>query len=328
MATTSSVGRETSSGSGQPDAGARHRAEHRQPCYLSIDLEDFAHDYQRSLGVEHPRRDPGSLERACARLEEFSQTHLGGARLTFFTTGQVARDYPDIVRRLSADGHEIACHYYEHDQIWHETRATFRRNLDMATTYLAGASGQRIRGFRAPDFSIDERCAAWAYEELARIFDYDSSHTAQHHHGNPAAPLEMNLVTGRLREIDIYRHSLLPGLDVRVIGGTYMRLLPITVILRLLGRAFERGFVPQVYLHPYDLLDDRMQWSRYRELSHLKGHRRVYRWARQVQWHSIGNRGIWTKLEQIYARFVHPGPLASLIDVTSPTETDRDAANA
>ena len=54
MATTSSVGRETSSGSGQPDAGARHRAEHRQPCYLSIDLEDFAHDYQRSLGVEHP----------------------------------------------------------------------------------------------------------------------------------------------------------------------------------------------------------------------------------------------------------------------------------
>jgi len=45
MATTSSVGRETSSGSGQPDAGARHRAEHRQPCYLSIDLEDFAHDY-------------------------------------------------------------------------------------------------------------------------------------------------------------------------------------------------------------------------------------------------------------------------------------------
>lgn len=330
MAMTSSLGCESTAGSGQPElgAGARRRSGHRRHCYLSIDLEDFAHDYQRSLGVVHPRLDPGSLERACDRLEEFSRKHLGGARLTYFTTGQVARDYPAIVRRLSADGHEIACHYYEHDQIWHQTRATFRRNLDMATTYLAGASGQRIRGFRAPDFSIDNRCAAWAYEELARIFDYDSSHTAQQHDGMPATPLEMKLGTGRLREVDIYRHCLLPGLDVRVIGGTYMRLLPITVILRLLDRACERGFVPQVYLHPYDLLDDHAQWSRYRELSHLTAHRRIYRWARQVQWHSIGNRGIWSKLEQVYARFVHPGPLASLIDVTGPTKTDRDAANA
>lgn len=319
---------DTCNEAGPPTSCARRRADRRPPCYLSIDLEDFAHDYQRSLGASKPRHDPASLVRACARLEAFSQMHLGGGRLTFFTTGQVARDYPEIVRLLADNGHEIACHYYEHDQIWHETPARFRRNLEMATTYLAGASGQRIRGFRAPDFSIDERCASWAYQELARIFDYDSSHTAQQHDGMPATPLEMNLVTGRLREVDIYRHALLPGLDVRVIGGTYMRLLPISVILRLLDRACERGFVPQVYLHPYDLLDDHMQWSRYSELSHLQVHRRIYRWARQVQWHSIGNSGIWSKLEQIYAHYVHPGPLASLVDVTDPTETDRDAANA
>ena len=38
-----------------------------------------------------------------------------------------------------------------------------------------------------------------------------------------------------------------------VIGGTYFRLLPLALVEGLLDRAHARGFVPMVYLHPYDI---------------------------------------------------------------------------
>jgi hypothetical protein len=38
-----------------------------------------------------------------------------------------------------------------------------------------------------------------------------------------------------------------------VIGGTYFRLLPLGAIESLLASARWKGFVPMVYLHPYDI---------------------------------------------------------------------------
>jgi peptidoglycan/xylan/chitin deacetylase (PgdA/CDA1 family) len=37
-----------------------------------------------------------------------------GHRATFFTLGRAARAYPDLIRRLEADGHEVACHGEDH----------------------------------------------------------------------------------------------------------------------------------------------------------------------------------------------------------------------
>lgn len=297
-------------------AGRRPSA--RLPCYFSIDLEDYAHDYQRSLGVSSPRRTPDSIWESYEEIEAFTQQHLGGARITFFTTGQVARDYPDIVRGIAADGHEIACHSYEHDQIWHQDRNTFRKNLELAIEELTKTSGQTIKGFRAPDFSIDERCADWAYEEIARLFEYDSSHVTHHHRGRPGEPEVMRFQNSSLLEYSLFRRQLAGGVSVRVMGGTYLRFLPVNIILKLLREAAAKGFIPQVYLHPYDLLRGYEQWSHYADLTELPLGRRLYWWARQHQWHSIGNQGAFAKLEQIYEEFEHPGPLAERCTQTSP----------
>lgn len=292
-----------------PGGGARGRL----PCCLSIDFEDYLHDFQRSLGVSSPRKSPASLVKAYEVIERFSSTRLGGTRLTFFTTGQVARDYPDIVHRIAADGHEIACHSYEHDQIWHQSRLEFRRSLELAVEHLTRASGQVIRGFRAPDFSIDDRCADWVYEELSRHFLYDSSKVGTRHEGPLHSPEVMRFAGSQLIEFPIFRRHFAPGLDVRVTGGTYMRFLPIGLILKLLREASAKGFLPQVYLHPYDILHDYEQWSRWSDLAQLSPADRFYWWMRQNQWHSIGNRGVMRKLELIFEEFMHPGPMASLI---------------
>ena len=85
-------------------------------AWLSIDFEDIAHDFKREFGIPQDgslRAD--ALRRAYAAIETFCRTDLDGARLTFFTTGILAEKCPDIVARIAADGHEIACHYFWHD---------------------------------------------------------------------------------------------------------------------------------------------------------------------------------------------------------------------
>ena len=291
----------------------------RKLCYFSIDFEDYAHDLQRTLGVATPRNTPDSLWRSLEMLEDFSNEHLDGGRLTFFTTGQVAREYPDMVRHIAKLGHEVACHYYEHDQIWHQDRETFRRNLELAVDVLTAASGQQIRGFRAPDFSIDERCSDWAYEELARVFDYDSSYVTEEANANK--PLLFEFGDTQLYEFAVWRRQFLPRVNVRVMGGSYFRLLPTPVVMRMLREAWQKGFVPHVYLHPYDILYGKEQWSRYADLGDLPFASRHYWWLRQHQWHSIGNRTAMKKLQRVYEEFTHPGPMADY--VTDQTQVGR-----
>jgi Polysaccharide deacetylase/Domain of unknown function (DUF3473) len=300
----------------------------RPPCCFSIDFEDYAHDFQRALGISRPRHAPHSLWKAYECIERFAQERLAGGRLTFFTTGQVARDHPDIVRRIASDGHEVACHYYEHDQIWHQDRDTLCHNLDLAVEHLCKASGQVIKGFRAPDFSIDDRCASWAYEELSRHFIYDSSLVAVRPPGSAAHPHVFRFPGSRLHEFPIVLRRLAPGVAVRVVGGTYLRVLPIATIMRLLREVWTAGYLPHVYLHPYDVLDEYEQWSSFAELAELPLRSRCYWWARQHQWHTIGNRNALRKLARIFGEFRHTGPMASLLssDEDRGGESDQPVA--
>lgn len=296
------------------DSRPRQLRGERKQCYFTVDFEDFLHDFQRARGIRAPRQGPEALTAGYEIIDNFAQDALSGARLTFFVTGQVARDYPDIVRRIAADGHEIGCHYYEHDQIRDHDPPTFRRNLERAVDVLSAASGQPVKGFRAPDFSIDARCARWAYKVLSEVFVYDSSHVSTHHDGAPHHPQLRRFADSELHEFAIYWRPLTPGLGVRVVGGTYLRLLPAKLVTSLLDEAWEKGFVPQVYLHPYDLLADYEQWSTYSDLSDLPQPARLYWWVRQHQWHSVGNRGVMRKLRKVYQKFVHPGPLGDALE--------------
>ncbi len=286
-------------------------------CYFSIDFEDFTHDLQRRLGVREPRRTPEALELAYRRIQAFATEHLDVPRLTFFTTGQVARDNPDLVRRIAADGHEVACHYYEHDAIFTQDRQTFRDNLAKAVDVLSQASGQPVRGFRAPSFSITP-AVPWAYEELARVFVYDSSVVADKR-GDPGRETDLfEFDEDRLHELPLYRRPFVRGANVKVIGGTYLRLLPIGLALRYLHEGVANGFIPIVYLHPYEFLTDREHWVGMRELGHLPLRQRLYWSLRQHQWHTLGNRGLGAKLRAIAARFRHAGPMISQFEKSEP----------
>ena len=92
----------------------------------------------------------------------------------------MARKFPELVKKIFSDGHEIACHYNFHDNINLTNRYDFAKNLDDAIESIKKATGENPLGFRAPNFAIDEE-NLWAYEELAKRFQYDSSYKTSAH---------------------------------------------------------------------------------------------------------------------------------------------------
>jgi peptidoglycan/xylan/chitin deacetylase (PgdA/CDA1 family)/uncharacterized membrane protein YbhN (UPF0104 family) len=75
-----------------------------------------------------------------------------GARATFFVLGRNVEAHPELVRRISDEGHEIASHGYDHALLTFASEADVERQLERTERSLAGALGEppRTRLFRAP----------------------------------------------------------------------------------------------------------------------------------------------------------------------------------
>lgn len=73
------------------------------------------------------------------------------ARATFFLLGHWVNENPDLVRRIAADGHELANHSYSHPRFTWLTANEIRQEVQAAQTALTEASGQAASAlFRPP----------------------------------------------------------------------------------------------------------------------------------------------------------------------------------
>ena len=75
--------------------------------------------------------------------------------------------HPALIRRIVDAGHEVASHGWDHQRVFTMDAAQFRADLARARAALEDASGQRITGYRAPSFSIDQR-TPWAHAGAGR----------------------------------------------------------------------------------------------------------------------------------------------------------------
>ena len=280
-------------------------------CYLTVDLEDYKQTTTLEMGVPQ-RTDAARTAHGVARILTALSETAGDQRATFFTTGQIARDQKELVAELSDSGHEIGCHADLHEDIYDLDAAEFAAVLMRARASIVDACGIAPQGFRAPNFSIDDRCP-WALEVLASAgFAYDSSlvGTEPRDKGKPFDTYRFHGDT--IREFPVYRQSLPGGVGVRVIGGTYLRLLPLPVILRLMRDVSEKGYPLIVYVHPSDL-DDGFDPVRTGEMEGMPRMSRL-KWAlRQKQW-AAGTEGAFWKLREILR--VHPniGPMGHAME--------------
>jgi hypothetical protein len=280
-------------------------------AFLSIDFEDSSYDFKRALNLPY---DSGlridSLWDAYESIERFCHSDLGGARLTFFCTGNVASMCPEIISRISFDGHEIGCHYYNHDLAYKDSPKIFEENLKRAIDALEVASNQRIRGFRAPKFSL-RRQDFEHYKILERLFDYDSSLNF-----SSIPELEEFRVRSGIFDLAIFPVSsqkIIESLFPVKTGGTYLKLLPSWVTLRAMNKCKQSGFLPMVYLHPYEFVSDCSFYVPLCEMGGLSTYSKLYWLIRQSQWHWVGNKSVKQKLKRIFDSYEVGGRMSSLV---------------
>jgi polysaccharide deacetylase family protein (PEP-CTERM system associated) len=226
--------------------------DHRGTLLFSIDFEDWHQLVRRRIGVDGWEGTGDALPRQTDRLLELLDRLW--IRATFFVLGMAARSYPDLIERIAASGHEIACHGDAHVLVNLQSPPEFAADLRGARATIERLTGREPVGYRAPAFSIT-RETPWAYEVLvAEGFAYDASQ-----HDSPrirdrvvpsvGGPHPLELKSGTLWEFPV---AVWRGRHVRVpVGGaSYWAVLPTPVVLRGLE---EAGPLAGMYLHPYEL---------------------------------------------------------------------------
>ena len=89
-----------------------------------------------------------------------------GIKATFFCVGQMAVSYPEIVREISARGHEIGCHSNKHTLLNKMDDEMLRHDTIEALKVLEDLTGQKVVSYRAPAFSISSQ-NKWTVNVLA-----------------------------------------------------------------------------------------------------------------------------------------------------------------
>src|SRR5512139_2783013 len=142
---------------------------------MSVDVEDY---FQVSAFAPHIRRE--DWDALPCRVERNVDVILGlldeaDARATFFTLGWIAERYPQVVRRITDNGHEVASHGYQHERASELDRRAFLADIQLAKAVLEDVAGAAVSGYRAPSFSING-ANDWAFDCLAEAgYRYSSS---------------------------------------------------------------------------------------------------------------------------------------------------------
>lgn len=223
---------------------------------LTIDVEDYFQVSAFAPYIDRADWDKREcrVERNVARILALLERH--GVKATFFTLGWIAERYPAIVREIVAGGHELASHGYGHERANRLTPEAFFEDIARAKQILEALSGNEVKGYRAPSFSIDASNRDWAFDALARAgYRYSSSvYPVRHdHYGMPEAPRFPHAAHADVMEV--------PPTTVRAFnrnwpasGGGYFRLLPYAVSRRLIAHVNRHDGEPAVfYFHPWEI---------------------------------------------------------------------------
>ncbi|MCU1240397.1 MAG: hypothetical protein JWO71_1123 [Candidatus Acidoferrum typicum] len=226
---------------------------------MSVDVEDyfmveaFARSVARSSWPQWSSRVVANTQCVLDLLDRYQ------VKATFFFVGWIADKFPHLVRDVHARGHELACHSYWHRTVYSLTPQEFRSDTRDAVRAIEDAAGVRVRGYRAPSWSITRECM-WALDILAEEgFFYDSSiypiiHDLYGVPGGERFPHDLKCKNGMpLKEYPPATVRLF-GQNLPAAGGGYLRVLPLAYT-RWVFRKFEKSYRERVvvYFHPWEL---------------------------------------------------------------------------
>ncbi len=245
---------------------------------MTVDVEDYFQGQAFATCVARESWDrfvPRVADNTHRILDQFA---AAGVSATFFTLGWVAQRHPALIRRIVAEGHELASHGWDHTRADTQTPAIFNADVSRSRALLEDTGGVRVRGYRAATFSIGAR-NPWAFAELEEAgYRYSSSVNPIHHdlYGMPDAP-RVPFQPGSAGLWEIPMTTLRAGgHNLPCSGGGYFRLIPyrcFRLALRHVNRHEQHSGI--FYFHPWEVDPDQPRiagagWkSRFRHYTNL-----------------------------------------------------------
>jgi len=227
--------------------------------FMTVDVESWFHAYNLKEQVPPStwHLQPTRVVANVRKILDLFRTH--DTKATFFILGWVADHFPEVVRMIDAEGHEIGTHGYYHNLLTNMTPSQFEEDLEKSLVAIGKRTKQTIIGHRASNFTIVES-TLWALEILAKYgIEYDSSvfPIKRERYGIARypnrLPHQLLFANGNsLKEIPMSTLGLGNSL-IPISGGGYLRLYPYKVTDRYIEQKNQRGFPAMVYFHPWEL---------------------------------------------------------------------------
>lgn len=231
----------------------------QRTCALSIDMEDWFH--QELMKGADITNKVSSLAETTNLILDLLKKHK--AKATFFVLGELICQNQALLKRIFEQGHEIACHGFTHHSLYEIQAEGLKSELSLFKQSISAILGDVvIRGFRAPNFSLNQD-TAWAIDVLKdHNFKYDSSIFPLNigFYGVNKAPIGPYGISSNSIKTPDTKSTLIEfpitvfahfGFRVPFVGGFYTRAIPFALQRSLLKKVLrERNAI--IYVHSWE----------------------------------------------------------------------------
>lgn len=224
---------------------------------FSIDVEDYYHvlDQNEIISIAEWDNCLPLVEKNLHKL--FDLLDENNVKSTCFFLGYIGKRFPNLVKEAVARGHEIASHGMYHQLINKMNQNQLRDDLVNSKKLLEDLSGQVVKGFRAPSFSVFSD-NPYFFEELALAgYSYDSSiFPANHDFGGykleDPSPFKIKTKNGIITEFPI-TIARLANKRLCFFGGGFLRFFPYFLIKSMANQVISEGRPIVFYIHPREI---------------------------------------------------------------------------
>jgi len=226
----------------------------RRTSAITVDVEDAVNQAMRNFFGTEMEPTKRVYENTIRLLDLFSEYNT---RATFFILGEVAQTFPELVKKISRDGHELGIHGYSHTPYNRLTNSEIRTEICKTKNLVEDISGNEVLGHRAPEFSINRS----NFSSIMKILmgagiKYDSSivPVRTKRYGWPGFTKDIDWVTvenSKIIEAPLPTYGFC-GKEIPVCGGGYLRSFPYYFTKHSFNHVLkERPVI--TYLHPYEI---------------------------------------------------------------------------
>jgi len=222
-----------------------------------VDMEDWFHistnhnysNFSRwKLAEESVVKDTNRL------LEIFSKHNV---KVTFLVLGWIAKQHPNLIKKISDLGHEIGCHGFYHRLVYEMTPREFELDVRVSLKLLRQITGQKVDTFRAPSFSITKGCM-WAFPILSKLGIKKDISIVPGIRKNGGIenfkkfPFKLNTENGEIAIIPVSVMKLL-NRNIQFSGGGFLRVFPRFIINEGFRQNHAMNRSVMSFIHPREI---------------------------------------------------------------------------